>query len=976
MKKRSMVILILSILGLTAAATGSPTMATAALGTSTAASGTANYTVEKWRSQEISFKSSLTTQILSGTQSSFESPAVPAGWAPFGGGTVSTSSTVAHEGSSSLQLAGRSESYFSPRYNVYDAVKAGGPGKYNFNFWVYVDTLGTSPVNGRVVVRGNAAGQYSFFDAGQSYGTASGTISTGAGTWTKYTGSISVTGADLANTTGTMNLMIDSLPGAAGQNLYIDDVQVTKDYYLSPFDDVTMNVTFTGPDNTQMVMPAFWDGGETWKVRFAPNQTGQWTYATTASNTNDTGLHNQAGTINCVPYTGNLTVYQKGFVKTQPNTRHFVYDDGTPFFYIGDTHWSMPSEPYEEMFRPLVDDRVAKGFTVYQSEPIGNGYNLSNGVTETDIAKFKNIDNRFEYIANAGLVHANSSLFFANEFKINPNYTANYREKLARYWVARYAAYPVMWTTAQESDKNFYGAYDTANNPWRDIFNATHQYDPYQHPLTVHQENTGSVRAANSAFKDLPGYSWFAAQWAPQTNGQLDFETVKDYWNNSSGRPALNYESFYENLWTNEFGARVQGWSAYLNGMYGQGYGAQDIWLYNSTYDENRDTVAYGITITPAMKQVTWQASKDFSTATQLGTYMKSFFTSMDWSILTPRFDDTSWFENNGSYYSVASDENDTYVAYFYNPTANTGTLKGLDNVPYHAKWFNPRTGTYTDIGDVTPSAGQWAIPAKPDSNDWALVVSKAPVTTAALNPASADGDNGWYVQPVSLTLSASANKAGVAKTEYSVDGGNSWETYGDPLIFSRDGDYTVSYRSTDHSGNVEPAKSVNFRVDGTTPTILISGIAEGAYSNSVDVTPTLSLGDDLSGIDSNKTSLAVSTGGITRNIEANTALALYTLPLGTHTLTATATDMAGNTGSRTLNFDTTANTQSLRVLVARFRDSGWINDPGISNALQSKLIANDLPSFVGLVQAQRGQHITTQAADFLLRDAEYVLAN
>lgn len=766
MKKSLVVILLFAMLGTIVPAISFPATVSAAAASNLIAGtqGTfetdagPSFNVEKWRMLEISFASSCSTQLFTGTQGTFEDPAVPAGWKAFSGGTISTSTTVAHSGSNSLKLAGHIQSWYSPQYNIYNILKANGSGKYNFSLWVYVDSLTTSPSNGRMLIRGTTVGQYSFFTAGQSYGLASGSISTPVNTWTKYSGSVTITEADLANTTGTMNLMIDSLPGLTGQNLYFDDVQITKDYYSSPFDDVTMDVTFTGPNNNTMEMPAFWDANNTWKVRFAPTQTGIWNYTTTCSNTLDSGLHNQTGTINCVPYTGNLAIYQKGFVKTMPDTRYFLYDDGTPFFYIGDTHWSMPQEPYSEMFQTMVDDRVSKGFTVYQSEPLGTGYNLADGLTDVDVAKFKDLDARFSYIANAGLVHANAQLFFANEFMPDINgaaYSTEYIQRLARYWVARYAAYPVMWTTAQESDDDYYGKYNPATNPWKIIFNAVHQYDPYQHPQTVHQENTGNTKASNSAFKDLPGYSWFGVQWAPKKNGQLDFNTVKDYWNYSGGRPAINYEGHYENLWTNEFGARMQGWTAYLNGMYGHGYGAQDIWLYNSTYDESQDTNLFGITITKDMKSVTWQTSRNFNTPTHLGIYMKNFFESMNWWLLAPRLDDTAWFENNGSFYSVASIDNDTYVAYFYNTTTRTGTLKNMDNTPYTAKWYNPLTGVYIDIGTITPSGGQWTIPDKPDTNDWVLYVGKAPTTTASVNPGVSDGSNGWYKSDVTVTLSA-----------------------------------------------------------------------------------------------------------------------------------------------------------------------------------------------------------------------------
>jgi len=681
-------------------------------------------TVQRWNMNEMSFTSSYANvPYISGIASTFEDAAVPTGWTAPYGGTLSASSTVTHTGTYSLQLAGRAQAWYSPVYNIYNNIKNGGAGTYNISLWAYVDAQTTSPSNGRLLLRATSVGQYSFLDSGQTVGTLNGSVSTATGTWTQYTGKLTVTAADISGATGDFNLCIDSLPGLANQNMYFDDVQIAK-VYADPFNDITLDVTFTGPNNTTIVMPAFWDGGYTWKVRFAPTLTGLWSYSTSCSNTADTGLHGLVGNISCVAYTGNLAIYQHGFVGVSSGNRYFTYADGTPFFYIGDTHWSMPTEPMDTMFKPLVDDRVAKGFTVYQSEPIGATYNLGDGLTQTDIAGFQDMDARFKYIADAGLLHTNAELFFSSELQYNgASYSTAYLQKLTRYWVARYAAYPVMWTTAQEVDDDLYGAFNAATNPWKTVFNALHTYDPYVHPQTAHQENVSNILASTSSFKSLTGYNWFAAQWPPTKDGLPGFAVAKDYWNNSGSKPVVNYEGHYENLWTNDWGARMQGWTAYLNGMFGQGYGAQDIWYYNSTYDENEDTVENSlITVTMAMKADTWSTSKNYAAATALANYMKSFFNTINWWQLTPRFDDTTYFVNNSSYYSVASILNDTYVAYFYNQSTNTGTLKGMDNVAYTAKWYNPRTGAYTTIGSVTPTNGSWTIPAKPDGNDWVLL--------------------------------------------------------------------------------------------------------------------------------------------------------------------------------------------------------------------------------------------------------------
>ena len=519
--------------------------------------------------------------------------------------------------------------------------------------------------------------------------------------------------------------------------------------YTNGFEEINLDVVFTHDNGTSLIIPAFWDNADIWKVRFAPTLAGNWTYKTVCSDTLNTGLSKKTGSLACAPYTGKLDIYKHGFVKTTPNVHYFSYADGTPFFYLGDTHASMPQEPFQtsviagisSQFKYLVDKRVEQGFTVYHSEPIGAQYNLGDGFTNSDIFGFRDLDNRFKYIADKGLVHANAELLFASELGYNrSNYPDAYLEKLCRYWVARFGAYPVMWTTAQEVDNDFYHGrildgqdmnpyFDVNTNPWKLVANYIHKYDAYQHPQTAHQEfaslNGDGTVASNSSFRELPGHTWYAAQWSPANNAQLDFNIPKDFWNNGQGKPAVNYEGRFDHLWTLEFGARMQGWAAYLNGMYGSGYGAEDIWLYNSTYDINTPTTRDGITITVADKQIKWYDSVKLNSAVQMG-YMRDFFNLIEWWNLTPRFDDSAWFSNNGSWYSVASKNSDLYVAYFYNNlNKNTGTLNNLSNAQYSVQWYNPITGKFNTATTVTITNGSHTIGDKPDLNDWVLLVKK-----------------------------------------------------------------------------------------------------------------------------------------------------------------------------------------------------------------------------------------------------------
>src|SRR5690349_2463397 len=58
-----------------------------------------------------------------------------------------------------------------------------------------------------------------------------------------------------------------------------------------PFTDVTVDVVFTDPTGSQKSVPAFWDGGNQWKVRYSSPVVGTHRYHAQCNATGDTGLH-------------------------------------------------------------------------------------------------------------------------------------------------------------------------------------------------------------------------------------------------------------------------------------------------------------------------------------------------------------------------------------------------------------------------------------------------------------------------------------------------------------------------------------------------------------------------------------------------------------------------------------------------------------------------------------------------------------
>ncbi|MEV4534124.1 family 16 glycoside hydrolase [Asanoa sp. NPDC049518] len=188
-------------------------------------------------------------------------------------------------------------------------------------------------------------------------------------------------------------------------------------------------------------------------------------------------------------------------------------------------------------------------------------------------------------------------------------------------------------------------------------------------------------------------------------------------------------------------------------------------------------------------------------------------------------------------------------------------------------------------------------------SSQFTVVAVSDPDTTAPTVTAAVDGDqdeNGAYLGSATVTVTASDTESGVASVEYSLDGG-AFAAYTAPVTVNTTGAHTVQYRATDVAGNTSSAQSLAFTVvdppnpDNTAPVVTTTVAGEkdddGAY---VDVaTVTVAATDEGSGVASIEYSLD------------GAPYSAYTAPFavnqrGVHTVSARATDEAGNTSTPT----------------------------------------------------------------------------
>jgi hypothetical protein len=117
--------------------------------------------------------------------------------------------------------------------------------------------------------------------------------------------------------------------------------------YENPYQDVEVWANLRGP-GFQRRCYGFWDGQSRFRVRVLATAPGTWTW-TSGSRPSDPGLDGVTGSFTATPWTEaekQRNPSRRGMIRPSANGHAFQYADGTPFFLLGDTWWSMPTFRY------------------------------------------------------------------------------------------------------------------------------------------------------------------------------------------------------------------------------------------------------------------------------------------------------------------------------------------------------------------------------------------------------------------------------------------------------------------------------------------------------------------------------------------------------------------------------------------------------------------------------------------------------
>jgi hypothetical protein len=248
-----------------------------------------------------------------------------------------------------------------------------------------------------------------------------------------------------------------------------------------------------------------------------------------------------------------------------------------------------------------------------------------------------------------------------------------------------------------------------------------------------------------------------------------------------------------------------------------------------------------------------------------------------------------------------------------------------------------------TSTVTVTDLAGNTATFTSP-----AFMIDKTPPTISAAAATPPNGNNGWYTSPVTVDFSCTDALSGVA-------------TCPSPQTLSSDGSAVSSTAQTaaDKAGNTSAASNVmTVKIDKTPPAVTYTGNA-GSYTVDQQVQISCTATD--------------ATSGVASSTCQNISGPAYSFGLGTHSYSATATDIAGNVGHGLTSFTVTFNSSSLQSLINRFCTDPSVaasldqDVDSIAHAQNANAKAGMLQGFTQLVQAQTGKSLTSDQAKVLI---------
>jgi hypothetical protein len=416
-------------------------------------------------------------------------------------------------------------------------------------------------------------------------------------------------------------------------------------------------------------------------------------------------------------------------LKVSDNRRFLIYEDGTPFFYLGDTAWELFHRCNRAEAEVYLRDRAAKRFTVVQAVALAesDGLNVPNALGERPL-----FDNDPTRPNEAYFQHVDYIVEAANALGLCLGFLPTWGDK----WNARWGKGPEVFTP---ENARVYGEflgrrYRDAHLIWilggdRPVETDAHRAilqamaeglsagDGGAHLRTLHP--VGGQSSAQY-FPDVPWLDFHQWQSGHDRN-KANYDCIAQDYARAPIKPVMDAEPGYEdhaasfdlnNGYLDDYDVRKTLYWGLFAGAHGHTYGCHPIW---QMWTPERAPYTF--------VRRTWQEALSLPGSGQM-RHARALLESRPFLSRIPDQSLIASDAGNGTHHIQATRDSDGSYAliYFANTRQAEIDLANLSGEKLAVWWYDPRTGTPRAAGEIE-RAGTVAFTPPSVGPDWVLVL-------------------------------------------------------------------------------------------------------------------------------------------------------------------------------------------------------------------------------------------------------------
>lgn len=234
--------------------------------------------------------------------------------------------------------------------------------------------------------------------------------------------------------------------------------------FANPYADVSAEARISGPGGVGWKMSLAWDGDREWLLRFAPDRPGGWHVRIKSD---DPGLDGAERGFTVVPARPDDPRRHGGLTVMKDRPHHLARQDGTPFWFLGDTAWALFTDDEKERHdrdaaARYLKARAGQGFNVVHAMLLSEaGWGNASGPPFHDLASetinpayWREVDERVR-LANDRRLTVGLAIGWGEKGRGEPYAWRKFpsdeaRERYVRFVAARYAAHDVYFLVSGE----------------------------------------------------------------------------------------------------------------------------------------------------------------------------------------------------------------------------------------------------------------------------------------------------------------------------------------------------------------------------------------------------------------------------------------------------------------------------------------------------------------------------------------------